>query len=99
MESDGSNEIKLLKREINNLHLSETDSVKFVTDPILLDCHRTGTSELKQIKITLKKNSSELAKCTELDSRCHLLFAKLLEWFQNSPVNVSELQKKKREIN
>ena len=98
LESDGSKEIHVLNTEMK-LHLSGTDSVKFVTDPILLDCRRMGTSELKLIKDILKNRSSELAKCTELDSRCHLLFAKLLEWFQSSPVKVSELQKKLIEIN
>ena len=47
----------------------------------------------------MKENSSKLEKCTELDNRCHILFAKLLEWFQENPVRVRELLKKVRQMN
>ena len=98
LHSDRSKKLQLIKREMDS-HSTDPDCISFVSDPILLDCRRIGTSELKQLKMILKENSSKLEKCTELDNRCHILFAKLLEWFQDSPVRVRQLLKKVRQMN
>ena len=98
LQSDRNKNMELIKREMKS-YSKDPDSINFVSDPILLDCRRIGTSELKQLKVILKENSSKLEKCTELDNRCHILFVKLLEWFQENPVRVRELLKKVRQMN
>ena len=98
LQSDRRNKLQLIKCEMDS-HSKDPDCINFVSDPILLDCRKIGTSEMKQLKLILKENSTKLEKCTELDNRCHILFAKFLEWFQENPIRVRELLKKVRQMN
>jgi len=65
--------------------------------PLLLDCRKPGSVEMKSLRTLLKKSCSSLRHCVELDGRCHVLFAYLHEQFTGvSAVTVGDLQRRIR---
>ena len=65
--------------------------------PLLLDCRKPGSVEMKSLRTLLKKSCSSLRRYVELDSRCHVLFAYLHEQFTRVPaVTVGDLQRRIR---
>ena len=65
--------------------------------PLLLDCRKPGSVEMKSLRTLLKKSCSSLRRYVELDSRCHILFAYLHEQFTRVPaVTVGDLQRRIR---
>ena len=65
--------------------------------PHLLDCRKPGSEDMGALRTLLKDSCSSLRGCVELDSRYHVLFAYLHEYFMGVPaVTVGELQRRIR---
>ena len=64
-----------------NRWLAKKASVLKHFGPILLDCRKPGTDDMTKLRGLLEESCSSLRVCVELDCRCHVLFAYLLERF------------------
>ena len=63
--------------------------------PLLLDCRKPRSVNMKSLRTLLGDSCSSLRCCVELDSRCHVLFVYLHEQFAGVPVaTVGELQER-----
>ena len=62
--------------------------------PILLDCRKVGTEAMESLTELLSQSCSSLRSCIEIDCRCHILFTRLIEWFQETPaIKFESIQK------
>ena len=61
--------------------------------PVLLDCRKPGTDDMAKLQGLLEESCSSLRVCVELDCRCHVLFAFLLDHIPRTPaITVCDLQ-------
>jgi len=91
--SEQSSSLSLLKKTLD----VSKQSVLECFGPLLLDCRKPGSVDMKSLRALLRESCSSLRLYVELDSRCHVLFAYLHEQFKEVPsVTVAELQSKIR---
>lgn len=84
-----------IKRSIKAA-IDSVQSSKFkVFGPVLLDCRKIASKQLKTLKKNISKSCSSLRISVTMDCRCHILFAYLSEWFKEKPaIKLSDVQEK-----